>query len=64
MISNRLDGTPMAGDSPAVKLCEEKPGSETDLSLCGCTDHGYISLEDRMSNSTALDDFRTVFSRV
>ena len=27
MISNRLDGTPMAGDSLAVKLCEEKPGT-------------------------------------
>ncbi|RMX70622.1 hypothetical protein D0869_16461, partial [Hortaea werneckii] len=27
MISNRLDGTPMAGDSLALKLCEEKPGT-------------------------------------
>ncbi|RMY68891.1 hypothetical protein D0863_06811, partial [Hortaea werneckii] len=27
MISNRLDGTPMAGDSLAVNLCEEKPGT-------------------------------------
>ena len=152
MISNRLDGTPMAGDSPAVKLCEGKPGtfskhrshayylwvvlhelfghgtgkllqenedstsnfslvnlpvspltgepidswyrpgetwtgvfqdiatsidecraecigaylmSETDLlSLCGYTDHGSISPEDRMFDSPALDDLLTIFSRI
>ncbi|RMY81349.1 hypothetical protein D0861_08340 [Hortaea werneckii] len=27
MISNRLDGSPMAGDSPALKVCEEEPGT-------------------------------------
>lgn len=27
MISNRLDGTPMAGDSVAVRLHEEEPGA-------------------------------------
>ncbi|KAI7459753.1 hypothetical protein KC357_g9116 [Hortaea werneckii] len=27
MISNRLDGSPMAGDSLALKVCEEEPGT-------------------------------------